>query len=187
MARHGQPAWNAEGRFQGQADPPLDVTGWAQAARLATEVTGLRPDVLVSSDLLRARQTATVLSRAWGLEIVFDSDLREIDLGGWEGLYHHQAAERFPEEYRLWSEGGDPPRGGGETEARGGTRAAASLHRIVDAAPGSATVVVVSHGLVLRSAMGVLAEEGTIGPSGVPPHLGNGQWVALEVAAAVAG
>jgi len=103
LARHGQTAWNAEGRFQGQADPPLDATGLAQAERLAAEVLALRLDVLVSSDLLRARQTAMVVSRACGLEVELDRDLREIDLGLWQGLHRRQASERFPEEYRHWS------------------------------------------------------------------------------------
>lgn len=187
LARHGQTAWNAAGRFQGQADPPLDATGWAQAERLATEVAVLGPGVLVSSDLLRARQTATVLARVCGLEIGFERALREVDLGGWEGLSQRQAAERFPEEYRRWHEGGDACRGGGESEGEAGARAAAAVRRILGASAGGATVLVVAHGLVLKRAMGLLAEDGTIGLAGAPPHLGNGRWIAFEVAAAVAG
>lgn len=185
LARHGQTAWNAEGRFQGQADPPLDATGQAQAEQLAAEVLALRPDVLVSSDLRRAGKTAMAVSRGCGLEVQLDRSLREIDLGLWEGLHWHQAAERFPEEYRHWSH--DVRCGGGETEGEAGARAAASMRRIVATTDGGSTVVVVAHGLVLKRAMGLLAEDGTIGPAGGgltggPPHLDDGRWIALEVA-----
>ena len=185
LARHGQTAWNADGRFQGQADPPLDATGRAQAERLAAEVMAVRLDGLVSSDLLRARQTAGVVARARGLDLEVDRALREIDLGGWEGLYPHQAAERFPKEYRQWSEGRDVARGGGESEAQAGIRVATALRRIVGAAGEGATALVVGHGLALQAAMGVLVEEGTIGLAGAPPHLGNGQWLTVEIAVPV--
>ncbi|MDQ6838753.1 MAG: histidine phosphatase family protein [Actinomycetota bacterium] len=183
MARHGQTAWNVDGRFQGQADPPLDAMGRAQAARLGTELAALRPNVLVSSDLLRARQTAMALSRVCGVEMAVDTHLREVDLGGWEGLDQQQAAERFPDEYRRWSEGDDPRRGGGETEGEAGVRVAAAIRSIIGDATDGATVVIVAHGLVIRRAMGLLGEGGTIGLAGPPPHLGNGQWMIFEVAA----
>jgi probable phosphoglycerate mutase len=187
LARHGQTAWNAEGRFQGQADPPLDTTGRAQAERLAADVRALRLDGLVSSDLLRARQTAMLVSRACGVQIQVDRALREVDLGGWEGLYPHQAAERFPEEYRQWSDGRDLSRGGGETEAQAGKRAATALLRIAGSFEEGATVLIIGHGLALKAAMGVLARNGMTVLAGAAPHLGNGQWVALELAASVAG
>ena len=58
LLRHGRTAWNAERRFQGQADPPLDDVGRAQAYEVAALVAALEPDLLVSSDALRAMQTA---------------------------------------------------------------------------------------------------------------------------------
>ncbi|MDQ6781986.1 MAG: histidine phosphatase family protein [Actinomycetota bacterium] len=183
LARHGQTTWNVEGRFQGQADPPLDATGWVQAERLASALVGLRPDVLVSSDLLRALQTASTVSVACGLEVTVDPALREVDLGGWEGLYRHQAAERFPDEHRAWSEGGDPRRGGGESQDQAGVRAAASVRRILGTDTDGATVVIVAHGLVLQRAMELLVADGTIELAGVPPHLENGEWIILDATA----
>ena len=58
LLRHGESNWNAEGRMQGTADPPLSAAGRAEARELAPLLDGLRPDAVVTSDLRRARQTA---------------------------------------------------------------------------------------------------------------------------------
>jgi len=58
ILRHGRTAWNAERRYQGQEDPPLDQVGQAQALESAALIAAMDPDLLVSSDLRRARQTA---------------------------------------------------------------------------------------------------------------------------------
>ena len=76
--RHGQTVWNAERRFQGQSDIPLDETGQAQAERAARLLAALRPDLIVSSDLSRAAQhrgPARPPDRAWRSRL--DKDLRE--------------------------------------------------------------------------------------------------------------
>jgi len=70
--RHGQTVWNAERRFQGQSDIPLDETGYAQADRAARLLSGLGPDLIVSSDLSRAASTAAALARLTGLEVTLD-------------------------------------------------------------------------------------------------------------------
>ena len=75
--RHGQTVWNAERRFQGQSDIALDDVGQAQAERAARLLAALRPDLIVSSDLSRAAQTAAPLSRLTGLAVTLDKDLRE--------------------------------------------------------------------------------------------------------------
>ncbi|MGH9093735.1 MAG: histidine phosphatase family protein [Acidimicrobiales bacterium] len=184
MARHGRTGWNAAGRYQGQADPPLDRTGRAQAERLAAELVGFRPAFVLSSDLRRARDTAAAVAGRCGLEPVTDPALREVDLGGWEGLDPAEAARRYPDEYRAWSAGEDVARGGGETLARAGARAAAAVALAVDQLarrPGDErTAVVVTHGLVLQGALSSLAGAGRILlPDGGAPHLANGAWLAV--------
>jgi hypothetical protein len=109
LLRHGRTSWNAERRFQGQADPPLDDVGRAQAYEVATLVAALAPNVLVSSDAMRAVQTAEPIAEITGLEVLVDARLRERSLGHWEGLTRDEVAQRWPRSTtcqtskRLWS------------------------------------------------------------------------------------
>jgi glucosyl-3-phosphoglycerate phosphatase len=169
--RHGQTTWNAERRFQGQSDIPLDETGQAQAERAARLLAALGPDLIVSSDLIRAAGTAAPLARLTGLEVTLDKDLRERHGGCWEGLTDAEIRERYPEAHATWT----PP--DGEPSVVVADRVAAALHRAASAvadqmtdqmtgqATGQATgrdgrasgrdglAVVVSHGAALRLGM----------------------------------
>jgi glucosyl-3-phosphoglycerate phosphatase len=171
--RHGQTIWNAERRFQGQSDIPLDQTGQAQAERAARLLAALRPDMIVSSDLTRASSTAAPLARLTGLEVALDKDLRERHGGCWEGLTDAEIRQRYPSEHAAWN----PP--DGEPSAVVAERVAGALHRIA-AAVGEAgrLAVVVSHGAALRlgmSRMLGMPEElfGVLGP------LSNCSWSVL--------
>ena len=144
--RHGRTEWNAEGRFQGQLDPPLDDLGRRQAAAAAPHLIagGLSAadTVVVSSDLIRAAETAATLSDLLGVPLQLDKRLREHGMGTWEGLTRSEVADRYPEQYADWL-AGRPVRGrGGEEPEAVADRALAAL---VDLEP-AATVVVVSHG-----------------------------------------
>jgi len=174
--RHGQTVWNAERRFQGQSDIPLDETGQAQAERAARLLAALRPDLIVSSDLSRASGTAAALARLTGLEVALDKDLRERSGGCWEGLTDTEIRTRYPVEHASWT----PP--DGEPSGAVADRVAGALLRVADAVsePGFATglAVVVSHGAALRLGMSRLLgmpEElfGVLGP------LSNCSWSVL--------
>ena len=174
--RHGQTVWNAERRFQGQSDIPLDEVGQAQAGRAAGLLAALRPDLIVASDLSRAAQTAAPLGRLTGLEVRMDKDLRERSGGCWEGLTDTEIRTRYPVEHASWT----PP--DGEPSAVVAERVAGALHRIAEATaqPGLTTglAVVVSHGAALRLGMSRLLgmpEElfGVLGP------LSNCSWSVL--------
>ena len=167
--RHGQTAWNAERRFQGQSDIPLDATGQAQAQRAARLLAGLRPDMIVSSDLSRAASTAAPLARLTGLDVILDKDLRERHGGQWEGLTDTEIRERYPAEHASWN----PP--DGEPTLVVADRVAGALRRIAAAVSddtrtgGAGLAVVVSHGAALRlgaSRLLGLPEEvfGALGP-----------------------
>lgn len=149
--RHGQTAWNAERRFQGQLDVDLDDVGRAQAARAARLLAGLAPSALVSSDLVRARATAQLLADLTGLDVRTDKRLREIDVGGWQGLTFDEVAQRFPDEAASWRDGGEGRRGGGETLVEVGERAAPAVLESVAELPDGATLVVTTHGAAGRA------------------------------------
>jgi probable phosphoglycerate mutase len=192
LVRHGRTAWNAAGRFQGQSDPPLDPGGLAQARRAATALRRLRPDLVISSDLRRARVGAKAVAAACGLAstgVFVDRALREVDLGAWEGLDHDEARRRFPDEYDAWyaPRGGsnaltaraDIRRGGGGTCREAGVRAADALAAALDGCGPGETVVAVAHGLVLQAAMAELAAREVVALDVDPPHLGNAEWIEL--------
>lgn len=149
--RHGRTEWNHTGRFQGQADIPLDDHGRLQAAQTAPVLAELKPSQIVSSDLSRARDTAGALAAITGLEVTTDKRLREIAVGSWEGLTAAQVAEVDPELSRRYFEGEDVQRSStGETAFQVATRVAEALQEIADAGEDGSTIVVAMHGLAAR-------------------------------------
>lgn len=130
LLRHGRTAWNAQHRFQGQADPPLDEVGKAQAFEVAALVAALEPGLIVSSDAKRALQTAAPLAEITGLPVVAESRFRERSLGHWEGLTRDEVAARYPDEYADWIAGRDVSRRGGETREQVAARAVEAFTKI---------------------------------------------------------
>jgi glucosyl-3-phosphoglycerate phosphatase len=175
LLRHARTAWNAERRFQGQADPPLDDVGRAQAYEAAALVAALDPDVLVSSDAMRAVQTAEPIAEITGVEVLVDQRLRERSLGHWEGLTRDEVAHRYPDEYADWVAGRDVSRRGGETRKQVAARALAAFSDLPDVA----TAVLVTHSataMALCSALlGMRQEVHVLGP------LANCHWSELWV------
>ena len=104
LIRHGQTDWNATGRWQGQADPPLNDLGRTQARHTAQELVSQDIDVLISSDLARASETAQIIGAAIGLPVQLEPRLREINLGDWQGLYSDEIRARWPREMKTWIE-----------------------------------------------------------------------------------
>ncbi len=97
VVRHGRTAWNADGRFQGHTDVPLDDTGRAQAAGLAALIAEFPIARAVSSDLARARETCEIVLAGRDVPIALDAGWREMRFGPWEGLTWPQIVERFPD------------------------------------------------------------------------------------------
>lgn len=172
--RHGRTSWNAAGRYQGQANPPLDDTGLAQAAVAATMIATLRPDVIVTSDLQRAASTAEALARVTGLPPMIDSRLRERSLGHWEGLTRAEVAERYPDEMVDWLAGRDVTRRGGESRIEVAARALAAFTELDDVP----LAVVVTHSataMALTSALlGLPQHTPILGP------LANCHWTEVR-------
>ena len=178
--RHGRTPWNVENRFQGQADIGLDDVGRHQAARAAAALAALEPAVLWSSDLSRARDTAGALADLTGLRVTTDRRLREIHVGTWEGLLGEDVDRVDPEASRRLRAGEDVRRSAtGESPTEVGTRVAAALRDLADAAPDGSTVVAASHGLAGRVGVAELV--------GLPPEnrrllggLSNCAWVSVD-------
>src|SRR4051812_32922694 len=86
LVRHGETAFNRESRWQGHRDTTLTAFGEAQARAAARRLEREHPTALYTSPLTRALRTATVIGNAVGLEPEPRDDLREVDVGSWEGL-----------------------------------------------------------------------------------------------------
>lgn len=99
LVRHGETAWNAEGRVQGQLDIPLSATGRAQARAVAAALAGEAFDSIWSSDLGRVRETAQPYAEVSKKEIFFSRDLRERHYGDFQGITYAEAKVRLPDEY----------------------------------------------------------------------------------------
>jgi probable phosphoglycerate mutase len=159
LLRHGQTAWNAEQRIQGQLDVALDDTGRRQALRLAQALADEPCAAVYSSDLLRARETAAPLAAQAGLAIVTDAGLRERGFGDFEGRTYAEIEQRWPEQALRWRRREpDFGPGGGETLAAFYRRSVDAALRLASAHAGAA-IVIVAHGGVLdclyRAAAGI--------------------------------
>jgi len=174
LLRHGRTEWNANRRYQGQADPPLDEIGRAQAIEAAALVAAMRPDLLVSSDLQRAHRTAEMVASLTGLELHTDVRLRERHLGHWQGLTREEVASRYPDEFAEWLAGRDVTRRGGESRVEVAERACA----LVAGLPAVELAVLVCHGgtaMCLSAALlGLPQTPSVLGP------LANCHWTELR-------
>lgn len=95
LVRHGESTWNADGRWQGQADPPLSDQGRRQAASASAAIGTV--DAIVTSDLQRAADTGAIIAGELGIEpVLVQPDLRERDAGSLSGLTRDEIHERFP-------------------------------------------------------------------------------------------
>lgn len=152
LVRHGETLHNRHRIFQGQSGAGLSGEGREQAVLLGARLarTGARWDALYTSDLERARETADIVGREVGLTPEPDAGLREVALGGWEGLHEREVKARFPEEWEAWRRGEDIARGGGERLEEVSARMAAAVERIAARHVG-ASVIVVSHGAAIKS------------------------------------
>ena len=151
LVRHGQSVWNAENRWQGQADPPLSELGEEQARDAAPRLATMGFSAVVASTLRRARRTGEILAEALGLELELDADLREIDVGIWTGLTRSEIDARWPGELAAWSEGRSESTPGGEARTALTDRARATITRRAAAASPGDRLLFVTHGALIRN------------------------------------
>jgi probable phosphoglycerate mutase len=167
LVRHGQSDWNAIGRWQGQADPPLSDLGRRQAREAARAIGAV--DAVWASDLQRAAETAAIISADIGVgPVVLDPDLRERDAGEFSGLTRAEIDERFPgylEDHRR------PP--GWEPDEHLLARALRVVHEIALAVPGGDVLVVTHGGLVYTLESHLGARHARLANT-------EGRWIAVD-------
>jgi broad specificity phosphatase PhoE len=164
LVRHGQSTWNAIGRWQGHADPPLSELGARQAGAAAEAVADLAVVAVVTSDLQRAHRTAELVQPP-EIPITVEPALRERDAGAWTGLTRDEIEKQFPGDLAARRSG--PGFEGDEALL---ARVLPVLGALV-AGTDADVVLVVTHGGVIR------ALERHLGAPSVPvPNLG-GRWL----------
>jgi broad specificity phosphatase PhoE len=149
VARHAETDWNAQRRFQGHADPPLNDNGRGQARDLAEKLAHTAVAAVYSSDLRRATETAEIVAERLSLPVAQRLDLREIDVGEWSGLTVDEVVARYPEGYRRHRSGGDGWEEG-ESHAALSERIVGAVEEIARGHPGE-TILIVAHGACLRA------------------------------------
>ena len=149
IVRHGETAWNAEHRVQGQLDIPLNEIGLRQAQAVGLALGQERFDAIYSSDLVRARQTAAPIANLLSMNLLIEQDLRERHYGIFERLTYAEVRTKYPEDYARF-EARDPQYAfrTGESLQDFSVRSIAIVSKIVKENEGK-SVLVFTHGGVL--------------------------------------
>jgi len=150
IIRHGETEWNKTGRFQGHSDVPLSAEGRAQAAALGRNLALDHVDAIYASDLTRAMETAAPLAKRFGLEVISDPLLRELNFGAWEGRNFNDVNAENPNAMKNFytdPEQADIPESEPFPEFQ--RRVAGRVREIVAQERGK-RIVVVSHGASIR-------------------------------------
>jgi len=175
LLRHGQSTWNDQGRWQGQADPPLSPLGEDQATEAASRLAGAGFEAVASSDLVRARRTAEIMARVLGRgPVIVEPAIKEYDVGRWCGLTKPEIEVGWPGMIEAWRGGVLASTPGGELRTAFTERVVAGLRRLSAEAPGEGDVLVVTHSGVVRALERLLAAEH------VPVDNLSGRWCTVD-------
>lgn len=150
MIRHGQSVWNAQGRWQGQADPPLSQLGKEQAdaagAYLAKQAADLAFDGIATSTLDRAAATGSIIADHLGFDDVYRCvDLAERNAGEWSGLTRPEIDARYPGFLRAKKH---PP--GYEHDDDLMARIRRGMTEVIEKVAGNRLIVVAHGGIIYR-------------------------------------
>lgn len=182
VLRHGQTGSNLKGIWQGQLDHELTDLGREQARAAAAAIASLRPTRVVSSDLVRARDTAEeVAAASGGLSVSTDERWREIHAGGWQGLTAAQVYSQYPQDADKLISGEDFKRGGhGESLADVARRTRSALDELIASMDPGECVVIATHGVTGRSLVAELVGLDQSTAWRVLGGFGNCHWASLE-------
>lgn len=157
ISRHGQTEWNTEFRMQGLCDSPLTETGISGAASLGKELSALPEKISVCyvSPMPRAVKTAeiAIANAGYDIPVIVDPDLREMDLGSWEGMPRDEAAAKYPENFYFFRHDPDRyvPVNGGEYYTDVLARARRVLDRLSALTDDEGPVLIISHMILVQS------------------------------------
>lgn len=151
LIRHGETMGNVELRFQGRTDTELSEVGIAQAKKLGERFRDIPLDVIYSSPLKRAFNTAQGLNTYKNVEIIPCPGVIEMNLGDWEGMCWSEVEERYPEDIHTWRSAFHSVRAlNGESTAEVFARMKEAMEQIASDNVGK-NVAVLSHGAAIRT------------------------------------
>jgi probable phosphoglycerate mutase len=178
VIRHGETEWNVAKRIQGHGNSPLTAAGVEQAGALARRLALEKFDMLISSDLGRALQTAQCIAELSPHGVVADPRFRERNFGAGEGLTYDEIDRLYPDAFsRVREVDPDYAIPGGETRRQFHERVAVAFESVVREHAGKA-VVVVAHGGVLATFYRYVHDIGLEAPHAIP--IANASYNALR-------
>lgn len=179
LVRHGETDWNIQDRIQGGMDIPLNEQGRKQAEIIASELFNIKIDVIYSSTLSRAYETARIISKIKKLKIKKENLLNEIHQGVWQGLLVKQARQRYKKTYSIWESNPaktKPPQGESIQDVY--NRIVEAMERIVEKYRNK-TICIVSHKVVIALIKVHFLNQNISDVWNNLPE--NGSWEILEV------
>ncbi|HVA69080.1 MAG TPA: histidine phosphatase family protein [Candidatus Binataceae bacterium] len=153
LMRHGETAWNRQGRVMGRSAIDLDDSGRAQVAATAEFIRTIAPDLIVTSPLVRARQSADIVAEALGggIPVIEEPKIAEVLYGRWEGMTYHELIQD-PEYVRYRDEPVTSATPGGETIIQVQARGVEAVMRRLEENRGR-RILFVSHGDIIRTVL----------------------------------
>lgn len=151
LIRHGQSETNLTEVFTGSVDAPLTDLGKRQAKKSAEYLKEKKIDVIFSSSLKRAIETAKAFSEMWGIPIIEEKGFNEIFFGDWSGITYSEARERNPKEYDAFKNDiGSFKAPGGESAEELFKRVSEAFARILKENEGK-KILIITHGIVIKA------------------------------------
>lgn len=150
LVRHGETDYNVTGRWQGQLNTPLNALGRQQADKVAQALRGVQLNLIVSSDLVRAVDTARAIAAHHGLSPLLDARWREIHLGIFQGLTRQEIKETYPLEYNSWHYDDNFVVPNGESRLQVQNRVYEAWLSLVERPDLEGTALVTAHGGTIR-------------------------------------
>lgn len=152
LTRHGETEWNEKGIMQGWGDSPLTELAKNQAKWLGERIKDLHIDVIYASPIGRAFNTAEIIKGNREVHLIAHDGLKEIKIGGWEGLSQEEMKAISEENYfNFWNIPSKYiPTGNGENFYEVKDRAFKAINEIIEKEKGK-TILIVTHTITLKS------------------------------------